>query len=79
MSKKLTPMVGLLLASSLLAFPHTPPQDPVQDQSAELQDLVVRPSPHRGDLDQMVSGVLCARWYPSIGPASFSITAVLVG
>lgn len=53
MSKKLTPMVGLLLASILLAFPQTPPQGPAQDRSAELQDLVSRASPHKGDLDEM--------------------------
>ena len=53
MSKKLTPMVGLLLASSLLLFPPTPPQGPAQDQSTELQDLVSRASPHKGDLDEM--------------------------
>ena len=53
MSKKLTPMVGLVLASSLLAFPQTPPQGPAQDRSAELQDLVSRASPHKGDLDEM--------------------------
>lgn len=53
MSKKLTPIVGLLLASGLLMFPQTPPQGPARDQSAELQDLVSRASPHKGDLDEM--------------------------
>jgi membrane-bound lytic murein transglycosylase MltF len=53
MSKKLTPMVGLMLASGLLAFPETPLQGPAQGQGAELEDLVVRASPHKGDLDEM--------------------------
>ncbi|HTT20767.1 MAG TPA: transporter substrate-binding domain-containing protein, partial [Candidatus Sulfotelmatobacter sp.] len=53
MSKKLAPMISLLLASALPAFPQTSAQSPAQDQNADLQDLAVHTSPHKGDLDEM--------------------------
>ena len=53
MSKKLAPVISLLLASVLPAFPQTSVQGSAQDQNADLQDLVVRASPHKGDLDEM--------------------------
>ena len=53
MSKKLAPMISLLLASALPAFPQTSTQSSAQDQSADLQDLVVHTTPHKGDLDEM--------------------------
>jgi len=49
MSKKLAPVISLLLASALPAFPQTS----AQGSTPDLQELVVRPSPHKGDLDEM--------------------------
>ena len=53
MSRKLAPVIGLLLASYLPTSPQTSSQGSVQDQGTDLQDLVVRTSPHKGDLDEM--------------------------
>jgi hypothetical protein len=53
MSEKLAPLISLLLASALPAFPQTSPRGSAPDQRADLQELVVRPSPHKGDLDEM--------------------------
>jgi membrane-bound lytic murein transglycosylase MltF len=53
MNKKLAPVISLLIASALPAFPRTSGQGSAQDQNADLQDLVVRASPHKGDLDEM--------------------------
>ena len=44
---------GLLLISILPVSAQTPAQDANQDQSAELKDLQVRISPHKGDIDEM--------------------------
>ncbi|HTA56804.1 MAG TPA: transglycosylase SLT domain-containing protein [Candidatus Baltobacteraceae bacterium] len=53
MSKKLAPVICLVLAFALPAFPQTSAQGSAQDQNADLQDLVVRTSPRKGDLDEM--------------------------
>src|ERR1700746_1150745 len=53
MSKKLARVISLLLVSALPAFSQTSAQGSTQDQSADLQELVVRPSLHKGDLDEM--------------------------
>src|ERR1700746_3964419 len=53
MSKTLAPLSSLLLTSALPAFPQTSAQGSPQDQNADLQDLVVRTSPRKGDLDEM--------------------------
>ena len=53
MSKKFAPVICLLLASALPAFPQTSVQGSAQDQSTDLEDLVVRTSAHKGDLDEM--------------------------
>ena len=53
MRKKLAPVISLLLASALPAFPQTSAQGSTQDQSADLQELVVRLAPHKGDLPEM--------------------------
>lgn len=76
MSKKLTPMVGLLLASILLAFPQTPPQGPAQDRSAELQDLVSRASPHKVISTKWISGRI-ARALATFNRASFFLNRKL--
>jgi len=43
-------LAGLLLISILPAGSQTPAQDASQDRSAELKDLQVRVSPHKGKL-----------------------------
>jgi len=53
MSKKLAPVITLLLASVLPVFPQTSVQGSAQNQNAGLQDPVIRTSPHKGDLDEM--------------------------
>jgi membrane-bound lytic murein transglycosylase MltF len=53
MSKKLAPVITLLLASVLPVFLQTSVQGSAQNQNADLQDLVIRASPHNGDLDEM--------------------------
>src|SRR6516162_3824488 len=49
-------LLGLLMISLVPARAQTPPQavgPEGQQQTAELQDLQVRVSPHKGDLDEM--------------------------
>jgi len=57
MSKRLAPVLGLLAALALPGFSKNPApdaaQDTAQDQNADLQDLVARTPPHKGDLDEM--------------------------
>lgn len=53
MSKKFAPVITLLLASVLPVFLQTSVQGSPQNQNADLQDLVIRASPHKGDLDEM--------------------------
>lgn len=72
----MTPMVGLLLASILLAFPQTPSQGPAQDRSAERQDLVSRALPNKGDLDEMDQRAI-ARALATFNRASFFLNRKL--
>ena len=44
---------GFLIATVLAAGGQTAPQSAVQESTAERQDLEVRISPHKGDLDEM--------------------------
>ena len=53
MRKKLAPVISLLLASALPAFPQSSAPSSTENQNGDLQELVVRSSPHKGDLGEM--------------------------
>lgn len=53
MTKKLALLVGLLLLTAAPAHSQSQERDAGQDPNENLQDLEVRLTPHKGDIDEM--------------------------